>query len=432
MSKEIVICSQYLYPENCTTSNLLTAIGSGLHKRQWSVTGLAAPLSYHGRRKVPRRVEVPGGWWVRRVPSTALHRRSALGRIVNTLTLSASMMLAALLSRRRVGWLVVTNPPVLPWVALVRRRLTGGPFILLVHDIYPQSAEVTGHLKAGGWLSRLWNRLNRAVCRRADGVIVLGRDMERRMVEILGDRPPRRMTIIPNWSNIEDLDHVLRDPNPFRAQWSPGPDDVVFLYQGNLGYTADAETLVAACRAVAGDPVHFAFFAAGHKLEEAKRALADCPRCHFMEYVPQEKMGQVLGSSDVGIVSLAEGATGYSVPSKLYPLLAAGLPILGVVSAESEVARVVEEERCGSCVRPGDGDGLVAAVRRFRAEPQWRREMGRNARRAYVEKYTYDKAMKAYDRFCSEVFRGAPHDESVSSSLAHPDSVHRNIIKGPK
>ncbi len=57
---------------------------------------------------------------------------------------------------------------------------------------------------------------------------------------------------------------------------------------------------------------------------------------------------------------------------------AAGLPV--VVTNIGGLADLVVDGTTGLAIEPGDGDGLIAALRRLEADPELRRTMGRAAR----------------------------------------------------
>ena len=76
---------------------------------------------------------------------------------------------------------------------------------------------------------------------------------------------------------------------------------------------------------------------------------------------------------------------GVIVPSKLYPILAAGRPVLAVVPNTSDVAQIVRQYNCGVVVDPGDPVELAAAISNLYQNPAQVKQMGRNARAAAPE-----------------------------------------------
>lgn len=75
------------------------------------------------------------------------------------------------------------------------------------------------------------------------------------------------------------------------------------------------------------------------------------------------------------------------MPSKIYGVMAAGKPILGVLEQGSEAQLLIDKSNCGVVVEPKDYNGIVKAIKYFyRLDPEQRKQMGLNGR-AYLEKY---------------------------------------------
>jgi glycosyltransferase involved in cell wall biosynthesis len=86
-----------------------------------------------------------------------------------------------------------------------------------------------------------------------------------------------------------------------------------------------------------------------------------------------------------------------AVPCKLYGILASGRAVVAQVPARSEVARVVEEERCGVVVPPADAGALAREIRRLAQAPEEVERMGERAFAAYREKYTLEAGVRAFE-----------------------------------
>jgi glycosyltransferase involved in cell wall biosynthesis len=87
---------------------------------------------------------------------------------------------------------------------------------------------------------------------------------------------------------------------------------------------------------------------------------------------------------------------GVSMPSRTYNILAVGKPILALTEADSELARVVEEEKVGWNVAPNEPEKLLETIYRIYAEREKLDEMGKRARKSAVEKYSLEKAVAGY------------------------------------
>jgi colanic acid biosynthesis glycosyl transferase WcaI len=87
-------------------------------------------------------------------------------------------------------------------------------------------------------------------------------------------------------------------------------------------------------------------------------------------------------SADVCLVSLKGGLSGYIVPSKLYPILAAGRPYIAAVDDSSEVAAITRRFASGVVTPPGDAAALAEAVRVLAGDRTRCDRMGAAARAA--------------------------------------------------
>jgi glycosyltransferase involved in cell wall biosynthesis len=87
---------------------------------------------------------------------------------------------------------------------------------------------------------------------------------------------------------------------------------------------------------------------------------------------------------------------GLGVPSKFYPALGAGRPVLAVMDSGAEIARVVQEADCGLNVNPDDARGLAEAVLRLSREPELCAALGANARATLERHYTLSHIATRY------------------------------------
>ena len=119
-------------------------------------------------------------------------------------------------------------------------------------------------------------------------------------------------------------------------------------------------------------------------------------------YAPRDQLRWTYASSDVCLVSLKPGLAGYIVPSKLYPILAAGRPYIAAVESLSEVAALTERHRCGVVVTPGDAAQLAAEIVRLADQRAEREAMGMRARIA-AELFGRERQVAAHALVIEEV-----------------------------
>ena len=84
------------------------------------------------------------------------------------------------------------------------------------------------------------------------------------------------------------------------------------------------------------------------------------------------------------------------MPSKTFGLMAAGVPVLAVVPAVSEIARMVEEQDCGVWVQPGDDEGLARKILALKQGRREARALGLNGQQAIRRRYNLRNTARRY------------------------------------
>ena len=154
----------------------------------------------------------------------------------------------------------------------------------------------------------------------------------------------------------------------------------VVLHAGNLGFYGAWETLIGASRLLDAENVGFVFVGEG-AAKPLIEALADgCPRVRFLPFWPVEQVPYVLAAPDIHVVTVRRGLEGVVVPSKLYPILAAGRPVLAVAPEASDVARIVTRYGCGVVADPDKPAAVAAAVRGLAQDRVQLQQMAQRAR----------------------------------------------------
>jgi glycosyltransferase involved in cell wall biosynthesis len=146
------------------------------------------------------------------------------------------------------------------------------------------------------------------------------------------------------------------------------------------------------------DDVHFLFIGEGSGKAEVV-ALAgelELENVTFCTFVDRAELNTSLNAADVSVVAFKKGMAGISVPSRLYNLMAAGKPILGVVDDNSEVADVIREAKLGVAVSPESPRKLAEQILSLRNEGDLRVKMAENSRNEAVVKYSYDVTKLQY------------------------------------
>ena len=283
---------------------------------------------------------------------------------------------ATLTGERADVVVTMTTPPLLGLIGRLAQRWRGSRHYIWEMDMYPDVAVELGTFRRGGILDRVVGWFADGPRRTADGVIVLGECMAER----LGGRgvPAETIFIAENWADGTAIRAL-----PFRNDAT-----LRVLYSGNLGLAHEFRTLVEALPEVARQGgVEFVFSGSGPRKAWLEAECRRFGRVRFGEFQAREKLGELLGSCDVGLVTQVPATLGCVVPSKVYGILAAGRPVLFVGPKAATPARIVERYGCGWQVEPGDAGGLARLLGELAERPERVREAGRRAREAFEAHY---------------------------------------------
>ncbi len=399
-TKRLWVVTELYYPENNQTGYYLTKIAEGLAEK-FDVRAICGQPNYAKRgvrapkRERHRNVEIFRVW------GTTLNKDVLFLRLINMLTLGASIFLKTLFKVKKTDEIIVVSaPPTLPFLAAVAAKIRRCEYDLIIQDKYPEILIAVGKSKPDSVFIKILNRLNRRLYNNAKKIIVVGRDM-RELVESQLDeefRAPGKIYVIPNWASLEEVAPQPRDSNPLLRELGL-LEKFVFLYAGNMGHPQDLETIVECADLLKNDArFHFLFIGSGVKRKWLQREVSEKQIGNITILPPRPRDGQqiFLNACDVGLVPLVEKMRGVAMPSRTYNLLAAGKPILALTEHGSEVERVIDEEQVGWSVAPLDVGKLYETILKIYDEKERLPAMSEAARTAALKKYSLETAVEKY------------------------------------
>ena len=362
----ILLVSELYYPEEISTGFILTKIAEGLAEYT-SVQVITGPPDYSGLKEAPR-FEVRNNVKIERVSAISLNKNKIASRLLRSIILSFKLALKTIMKAKKGDIIfVVTNPAPLLILMTIVARLTRTTLVVLVHDVFPENLEAAKLLKRDSFFSKVLFEILlgifNSVYRAADHIIVIGRDMEKIIRSKLNNKSPK-VSVITNWADTVDIFPTERSTNQMIKDLDLEKKFIV-QFAGNIGRVQGVEQMLYAAEILKNENCHFIFIGDGAKkswlVEQIKeRRLSNVTTLNFM---PRKEQQVFLNACDVGLVSLAPGMTGLGVPSKTYNILAAGKPVIAIVDADSEIGLLVNEEKIGWVINPGNADQLAAVIK---------------------------------------------------------------------
>jgi glycosyltransferase involved in cell wall biosynthesis len=393
----ILLLNQYFPPDTAATAKMVALVAESLALRH-RVTVLAGRPSYDPAERHPPyllRREMEGNLMVERVGSTTFPRHRMYRRLSNYLSYLVLAIPRALTIRADII-LTMTDPPVAGIAGALVARLLGCPFIYNIRDLYPDMALAVGIVRPSRWVDG-WERLHRWALKQARWVIVLGEDMRERVISKGVD--PERVVVVrdgaPIPESIPSADHPV-------AQEIRCGFPFVILHAGNIGFCGAWDTLVKATRLLERNGVGLIFVGNGAARPQVEASAKGCRAVRFLPFRPLEQVSYVLAAADMHVVTIRRGLEGVVMPSKLYPILAAGRPVLAVAPEESDVVRIVRRTGCGVVGDPDDPASVASALQQVYRDSARLAWMGQRAREIAPE-YDREKQLQLFTQMIEEV-----------------------------
>jgi glycosyltransferase involved in cell wall biosynthesis len=379
-SVRILLLNEYFPPDTAATAKAAAVFVDRLSEVA-DVTVVCGRPSYDPTERRPWRLwqtERIGRATVIRVGSTDYSRVRMSRRGLNYLTYVAlSVPRSLFVSCDAV--LSMTDPPfegiVAAFVAMLKRK----PFIYNIQDMYPDMA-VGGSIVPPGKIAKLWEHLHRWALRHAARVIVIGEDMQSRVVA--KNVNPERVVVVRQGAEAPGPDAPQPILDPALIKTIRGEFRFTLLHAGNLGFYGAWDTMIGAARELASDGVGLVFVGDGAQRERLEAAAKDVANVRFLPFFPASKIPSVLAAADAHVITVKRGLEGVVVPSKLYGIMAAGKPIVVVASEGIDAALLGTRHGFAAIADPSNPEELVRVTRELMSDPARLAVMGQVAQAA--------------------------------------------------
>jgi glycosyltransferase involved in cell wall biosynthesis len=295
---------------------------------------------------------------------------------------------------RRPDVVIVSSPTffsvITAWVWCTPR---GIPWVFEVRDLWPAVFVELGVLKNRFVIWSL-ERMELFLYRRATRVVTVTKSFKDHIARRGIDAA--KIGVVTNGVDLDRFAPGPRDREFARAVGLDGK--FVVLYLGAHGIShALARMLDAAERLRDLEDVRFVFVGEG---AEKEALVADAKRrglgnVVFRDGVPKDEVIRWYRLADVGLVPLRNVALFTTfIPSKMFELLACGVPVVGSVAGEA--AEILAASGGARVVPPEDVDAIVREIRTLRNDAAARKRLGEAGRAFVAAEYSRRKLAQDY------------------------------------
>ena len=397
--KDILFLCQYFYPEYVSSATLPFDTALALNREGFTVGALCGyPKEYNMADEVPLK-EVYEGIKIRRLKYLQLKRSNFIGRIINYFSFTLMVALHVFELRKYKCVIIYSNPPILPLIATIGKKLFNTKVVFVSYDIYPEMAITTDTISEDSIISKVMNKVNKTVFKNVDKVVALSNEMKRYLLVNRSWLSEKHIQIIPNWYEDNGLANIQKTLNNKQFNSIKRDGNLVVSYFGNMGIAQDLDTIVKAIKELKDDnKVQFIFAGHGNKMDSLRDIVnkEDLKNVTIFDFLHGQDFQDALNISGCFLVSLAKGLTGLAVPSKTYSYMMAGKPVIAIIGEDSDIARDLKDNDAGYSMQVGESDKLVNAINELKDNEYKRKRMGQNCRNVFLEKYTKEHCTQQY------------------------------------
>jgi glycosyltransferase involved in cell wall biosynthesis len=296
-----------------------------------------------------------------------------------------------LLKAKPTDVIICNSPPLfLGITGYLGAKLKRAKFVFNIADIWPESAVELGILKNKTFI-KLAEILERFLYKKSWKIAAATDGIGDYMVNKGKDR--KDVFLLPNGVNTDFFSPLSPDTDLMNELNLHGK--TVFTYGGNLGYAQGLDSILETAALLQEEypNVHFLFVGDGPEKEHllALKDKLSLSNVTFYGAVPLEKMPKIFSITDYSVVSLRninlfKGAR----PSKIFPALSTGTPVLYCGAGES--AKILETENCGRIAPPEDPEGIANVIMGLQdLTKDDYLEMSSNGRKLAISEYSWKK-----------------------------------------
>lgn len=400
MSRNLLIVSQYFWPEDFRINELATALARRGHR----VAVLTSWPNYPEGRIFPAFAADRNAF--DRLEDVVIYRVPQIPRGKGRFRLALNYLSFAVIASIQGPWKLrgqgfdavlafQTSPVTVGIPAIVLSRVKHAPMIMWILDCWPETLKAIG--VAGGRLAQgAVGLLVRAIYAGATLLPGQSRGFEANVARYGNAAKFRHF---PNWVEDVYLAPPVRPPAPDPAR------PFTITYAGNVGEAQDFPAVLDAAAQIAEHPILWRIVGDGRdlaRLQADVEARGLGHRVRFEGRHPASAMPGFFAQADALLVSLRRDPLfAMTVPGKVQTYLAAGRPILAMLDGEG--ADIIRAADAGIAVPAGDSAGLARAVLDLARLPaEARARMGENGRKYALHHYRLETLLSRLEGWIEE------------------------------
>lgn len=394
---KVLIVSFYYEPEIGAAPSRITNLAKGLKAKGVDVDVLTCLPNYpqgrifDGYRNHFSYRENIDGIDIYRYWTYATVSKNPIKRVIAMFSFAMTMWAFALRRKniKQYDRVIIQSPPIVVSASaiLLFRKLYKRNVVLNVSDLWPSSAVELGFMKKGSLSFKYTAMLERFIYKNATSIMGQSQEIIEHINRFVPEKPMfLYRNLANNQSLLDSASAICHAREPFKI-----------VYAGLLGVAQDICSLIKSVNfELLGVEMHL--YGAGNQVESIKEYIASGVKNIFYHgTLSRQEMDKTLLEYDASIVALVTPIYG-AVPSKIFDLLPAGVPILFCGGGEG--ARIVSENSFGLVSASADYKALeenIISMKSMSEEDY--SNLSNNCVKASRGKFSFSEQMDSFIKF---------------------------------
>lgn len=326
---------------------------------------------------------------VKLIKSPIYNRKNLCKRLFSWFKYLIGCSYIIIFARKDDIFLLSTNPPFLGIWFLILSKINKNSSCVVVYDIYPDILVSSKILSKRSIIVKFWNYFNIKAYENASCIITISNGLAKKLSEVHSHYRSKIQVVYP-WADTEFMKPINLQQNKLYQKLNPDGKKII-LYAGNMGISHDIESIVMAAELLrCRDDFCFLFVGGGDAFENIKNFKKNkhLSNISIHGYQPLHLLPHLLSLASVSLVALEDDKQELMVPSKLFSYLAAGSPVIGICSSGNEVHSIINSNKCGVCVPPGNPKVLAQTLVNTLDDDSNLSELRINSRSTAVKKFS--------------------------------------------
>ena len=273
------------------------------------------------------------------------------------------------------------------------------PFIYNLQDIFPDSLVNAKLTNRGSIIWKIGRTIENYTYKNADRIIVISESMKKNIVE--KGIPREKIEVISNWIDLDQVKPISRNENFLMKKLSLSKNDFIVVYAGNFGEAQGAEIILSVAeKFIDYKNIKFVIFGGGSNFDEFKSKSKNKSNIFVNDLLPLKYVSNVYSLGDIALITCKPGTGNAGMPSKTWSIMACNTPIVASFDVESDLSKILEISKAGTCIESGNVDELFNTILGYYSNRDYKQNVNS---RVYISKnMSKDKCLKQYIKLFKE------------------------------